>query len=259
MHQTTYYANLARVLTLTHLRERYLGTWAGLLWAFLNPMIMIGVFWIVFAQGFRVPTTGDRPFLLVLVCALIAWLTFTEAVNGAASSIVARAYLVRKIAFPIELLPVTHVFAALIVHAVLIAFALVITLWYGRMPTVSLLMLPVYTFALSYAALGVGLLLSSLGVAIRDILQGLGVFLNLLFWATPIVWSADMMPPTFRWFTNFNPMSYIIEGYRYALLGAPYPPPTMTQAVVFWTSATVIFVIGATVFRRLKPSFADML
>ncbi|UPY36829.1 ABC transporter permease [Sediminicoccus sp. KRV36] len=255
----TYLANLTWVLTVANLRDRYLGTWAGLMWAFVNPIIMIGVFWVVFAQGFRIPTTGERPFLLLLVCALVPWMTFSEAVNGAAGSIVGRAYLVRKIAFPLELLPITQVLSALMVHGVLVVFALLIAFWYGRWPTLSMFMLPVYLFAMTYAALGLGLALASLGVAFRDILQGLGVFMNLLFWATPIVWSADMMPSAFQWFVTFNPLSFVIEGYRHALLGAPYPAPTAAQATVFWVVSTLVFVMGVLVFKRLKPSFADIL
>jgi len=256
---TTYLANLTWVLTVANLRDRYLGTLAGFLWAFVNPIVMIAVFWVVFAQGFRMPTTGERPFLLILVCALVPWMSFSEAVNGAAGSIVSKAYLVRKIAFPLDLLPITHVLSALVVHGVLIVFAMLIAFWYGRWPTVALLELPMYTFALCYAALGLGFALAALGVAFRDLLQGLGVFMNLLFWATPIVWSADMMPGPFQWFVTFNPLSFVIEGYRHAILGAPYPAPTSTQALVFWVSTTIIFIFGVLVFRRLKPSFADIL
>jgi ABC-type polysaccharide/polyol phosphate export permease len=259
MTQFSYLLNLARVLTLSQLRERYVGTWAGLLWAFVNPIILIGVFWVVFAQGFRVPTSGDRPFLLLLVCALVPWLTFSEAVSYAANSIMSRAYLVRKIAFPMELLPLTNVLAALVVHVVLVAFAIVIAAWYGRWPSATLLTLPIYTFGLAMLASGLGFALSALGVAFRDVLQGLSVALNLLFWATPIVWSADMMPAAFQWFVDFNPVSYLVEGYRRAILGETYPAPTWRQAAVFWTSASVLLALGLTTFRRLRPNFADLL
>jgi ABC-type polysaccharide/polyol phosphate export permease len=205
------------------------------------------------------PTGGDRPFLLLLICALVPWFAFNEVVVGASGSVVGKAYLVRKIAFPMEILPLTHAFAAVFVHLPLLLFAYLVILWYGFYPTASLLLLPFYVFALFLIATFFGLLLSAVAVPFRDVLQGLTVFLSLLFWATPIVWSADQMPHQFSWFVDYNPLSYVIAGYRHALLGPVSPAPTMTQTIVFWISIAVLVPFSIWVFRRLKPGFADML
>jgi ABC-type polysaccharide/polyol phosphate export permease len=251
--------DLTRALAVSNLRERYLGTWAGLIWAFVHPIIMIAIFWVVFTQGFRMATGGDRPFLQQLICALVPWFAFNEVVLGAASSVVGKSYLVRKIAFPLEILPLTHVLASFLIHLLLLVFAYGVVLRYGFYPTASLLLLPFYILTLLLLSGSLGVLLAAIAVPFRDVLQGLTVFLSLLFWATPIVWNADQMPRQFHWFVDYNPLSYVITGYRNALLGSVSPPPSLTQAVVFWSTIVVLAPGSYWVFRKLKPGFADMM
>jgi lipopolysaccharide transport system permease protein/teichoic acid transport system permease protein len=251
--------DLTRALAVSNLRERYLGTWAGLVWAFVHPIIMIAIFWVVFTQGFRMPTGGDKPFLLILISALVPWFAFNDVVIGAAGSVVGKSYLVRKIAFPMEILPLTHAFGAFVVHVPLLVFSYAVILWYGFYPTRSLLLLPFYICSLFLLATAVGTLLAAIAVPFRDVLQGLTVILSLLFWATPIVWSADQMPHQFQWFVDYNPLSYIISGYRHAMLGPVSPAPSVTQATVFWLTTLVLVPFSIWVFRRLKSGFADML
>lgn len=253
------YIPLVRVLALAHLRERYLGTWAGIVWAFVHPIALIGVFWFVFAQGFKVSTSGDKPFLLLLISGLLPWMAFSEAVTGAAGAVISRAYLVRKIAFPLEVLPATHIVSALIVHVPMLILGLAILLWYKQVPDLHLALLPLYMLALALLATGLGLLLSALSVVFRDLQQGLGIAMNIIFWATPIVWSEDMLPIEYRRYIDANPLVYIIEGYRHALLGDIAPAPQPTVALTYWAFTAFALFMGATIFRRLKPSFADLM
>ena len=108
------------LLAVRNMRDRYTGTFGGVVWAVLNPLLLLLVFWFVFGVGLRMGASGGTPFLLVLFCGLIPWMTFSEILNGAAASITGRAYLVKKIAFPLEILPFTHVVTALFTHGVLL-------------------------------------------------------------------------------------------------------------------------------------------
>lgn len=249
---------LIRVLAFAQLRERYLGTWAGMIWAFAHPIILIATYWVVFAQAFKMPTIGERPFLLVLICGLVPWMVLVDAIIGASGSVVSRAYLVRKISFPIEVLPITHVVTALMVHIPLLVVTLILLIATGHAPGPQIAWLPYYLLALTLFSTGAGLLFSALCVAFRDVQQALNIVTNILFWATPIVWSADMLPPNYRWLVDYNPLFYLIEGYRYALLGAS-APPSVGHAQVFWLTCLVLGALGIWTFRRLKPSFGDIL
>jgi ABC-type polysaccharide/polyol phosphate export permease len=250
---------LLKVLVLSQLRERYLGTWAGGIWAFAHPVILVALFWVVFAQGFKVSTVGERPFLLALICGIVAWMALSEAVIGATGAVVSRAYLVRKIAFPLEVLPMVHVFAALVIHVALLGLTWIICIWYGRPPGMHIAWLPFYMAALFLFAGGLGLLLSALAVAFRDVQQVLGVVMNIVFWATPIVWSGDMLPDAYMWLVHWSPFTYLIEGYRYAFIGVAAGEAAPMQALLFWGLTLFFWLLGGVVFRRLKPSFAEML
>ncbi|HRD77501.1 MAG TPA: ABC transporter permease [Hyphomicrobiaceae bacterium] len=250
---------LIRVLALNHLREKFIGTWAGIVWAFIHPIVLIAIFWVVFAQGFKLPTSGERPFLLVLICGLLPWMAFNEAVMGAAGSVTSKAYLVRKIAFPLEVLPLTNVVSSLIVHVPMLLLGMIIAAWHGRFPGPHLAWLPVYMLALALLATGLGMLLSALSVVFRDVQQGLGIVMNIWFWATPIVWAEDMLPAEYRWLSQWNPITYLIDGYRYALLGPGVPEPTTFAAVLYWSVTGVVMAAGILLFKRLKPNFADLL
>ena len=190
---------------------------------------------------------------------MVPWMSFSEAFLGATGAIVSRGYLVRKIAFPLEVLPITHVVAALIVHVAMLVVTLVIYVFYGRTPGWHILWLFYYAAALALFAGGLGLLTSALAVAFRDVQQVLGVLMNIVFWATPIVWAADMLPNQYRWLTDWNPLLYLIEGYRAAFLGGSVPGPSLSTEVAFWSVTLFAWLVGTLVFRRLKPSFAELL
>jgi lipopolysaccharide transport system permease protein/teichoic acid transport system permease protein len=249
---------LTRILALGQLRERYLGTFIGIVWAFIHPIVLIAIFWVVFAQGFKTPTSGNRPFLLLLICGLIPWMAYSEAVIGGAGAVLARAYLVRKIAFPLQILPISNVVAAFMLHIPLLLFALVILIVYGRPPRSTIAFLPLYMLGLFVVCIGMSLLLSAVCVVFRDVQQGLGIVINMLFWATPIVWPADILPANFAWMVRWNPLEYVIEGYRSALLPDVVAAPDLHLTLLFWCSTLACLGVGAWTFGRLKSGFADL-
>jgi len=249
----------AWLLAMRNVRDRYTGTLAGAVWMVLHPLLLLSVFWVVFSQGFKMTAVGGKPFMLALFCALVPWMTVAESIGGAVQAVTGRAYLIKKIAFPSEILPFTHVLAALATHTILLVILALICASYGYVPGAGLLLLPYYVLALSVLVGGIAMLVAALNVYCRDVSQAVAVLLNIWFWATPIVWPADMLPPSFAPLLDWNPMTYIAGGYRDIFLSPELLLPSSERTLYFWVFALVCWTVGTLVFRRLKSGFADVL
>ncbi len=258
----TLYANRALIwrLSLAEVRERYASTVFGSLWAVLQPAILIMVFWFVFAYGLRLTSpAAEVPFFLLLIVGLGVWFCFSDAVQGGTNAVTQRAYLVKKIAFPLEILPVVPVVSALLVHAVMLMLILVILAVNDIYPTWKALSVLYYAAALVVFSSALAYLLSALNVFHRDVGQTAGVMLQLWFWLTPIIWSPDMFSGTARRVLEMNPMYYIVVGYREALLHGYASTLTWQAAATFWIITGLTLGTGVMLFRRLQPDFADVL
>lgn len=240
-------------------RERYLDTLGGTLWAVLNPIALLAVYWYVFDVGLRIQEPTGKPFVLTLFAGLIPWMFFSECLIGATTAVTGRAFLVKKIAFPLEVLPFSHLVAALVTHVLMLAVFLVMLTAYGMWPGVGAFMVFYFFVFASVLVGGLGMLVAALNVFYRDVAQGIGIVVNIWFWATPIVWSRESVSSDLNWLINYNPVNYIVTGYRNALLTDQFVSLNVESAVMYWLFAIVLFVVGSWVFVRLKPSFADML
>ena len=247
------------VLALQQLQDRFTGTVGGLFWAVLHPLVLLSVFWVVFALGFKIQEPTGIPFVLTLFCGLIPWMTFNEALSGSVNSVTSRAYMVKKIAFPTEILPVTCLVSSLITHGILLLMLYAMLGWYDRWPGLTSLFFLYYLFAMCFFIAGFSWLLAGLNVFHRDIGQGLSMFLNIWFWGTPIVWSLGMLPAGFRPYVELNPLTYVVEGYRGVFL-SPLPLSiNFGETAYFWILSSCLFLLGSSIFRWLKPNFADVL
>ncbi len=258
LYELIKYRKTLWLLATRNIEDRYTGTAGGLLWAVLNPLLLLLVYWVVFDIGLRMNSGSGEPFVLVLFCGLIPWMAFSEAITGAASSITGRAYLVKKIAFPLEVLPATHLLAALLTHAILLVILYAMLLAYGRNLGLPALLLPYYIVCMIALAAGFSYLLAAASVFYRDVNQGLNVILNVWFWVTPIVWPPDLVAGRLKPLLFYNPLNYVVTGYREAVLGSG-PGSSLTATLYFWVCVVVIWLAGTFVFARLKPAFADVL
>lgn len=249
---------LILAMTWREFRSRYAGTLGGVVWAVVQPLATVAVFWFVFSVGFKAQGPDGQPFVLYFLCGYVPWLFFAESVQTSANVVVGNAHLVKKTLFPTQILPVVQVATACISHAVLIAVLLAALLVRGG----SVTLVPQFAYYLGAAGcLGLGLawLAASLQVFHRDTAQVLGVAINLWFWLTPIVWTVDMAPAEYRWVIDWNPMAYVVQGYRETFLEARPFWADPVAAVRFWIVAGSVLVIGAFAFRKLKPDFPDVL
>jgi len=246
-------------LALRELESKYIGTLGGFIWTFAQPLATIMIFYFVFAVGFRAQGPGSTPYILWFVCGLVPWFLFAETLPAMTNAITGNAHLVKKTVFPTEILPLVHLTAALIPHAI---FMLILTgmLAFFKIPFLVERLLIIYFLVCSCALLmGLGWMLSALQVFYRDISQGLTIVVNMCFWITPIAWSQDIIPAEYRGMMFYNPVYYIVEGYRGLLIYNSAIWPSASNTAYFWCVTVLIFFVGNYVFRRLKPEFADVM
>jgi lipopolysaccharide transport system permease protein/teichoic acid transport system permease protein len=251
--------SVIRLMAGQEIHARYVGTIGGLTWSVLSPLAMILVYWFVFSVGFRVQSVGHVPYVLMYICGVMPFLMFSEALTNSAEAIVKNPFLAKKTIFPTEILPGVQLLAALVGHGILLLILAVLMPLHGVTFSLFNVQSLYYLGAMSVFCLGLSWVVAAANVYYRDMSQVLKVALNVWFWATPIVWPLDIMPEQYRPLLRLNPLCYIVEGYRGSLL---YHVPFWHEyagGLYFWTVTLAFLVIGATVFQRLKPGFADVL
>ncbi|NPA45391.1 MAG: ABC transporter permease [Chlorobi bacterium] len=247
-------------LTKNDFKKKYINSALGTVWAFVQPVITVLVFWFVFAVGFKsTNVNGSTPFVIWLIIGIIPWFFFSQAVASATESIVESSYLVKQVIFRISLLPLIKIFSAAMIHLFFIVLAIVILLYQGYYPNIYWLQIPYYFLAMSVLIIGVSWLTSAITVFFRDVVHVVTIALNLGFWLTPICWSANRIPDKYRELIFLNPVSYIVEGYRNSLINNVWFWENSASTIIFWIVTVMIFVLGSLTFQKLKPYFADTL
>ena len=241
------------------IKSRYAGSFFGIVWAFVQPLVTIMVFWFVFQIGFRNPPVNNIQFVLWFICAYIPWIYFNDATLSSANCLYEYGYLVKKIRFRTSMLPIVKVISATFIHLFFIAFIWVMFVLYGYMPQLIWLQSLYYSFALFCLLVGIAWFVSSISVFFRDFSQVVNIILQIGFWMTPIFWSPDSMNAGIMAILRFNPLYYITEGYRDCFINgiAFWNKPGLT--LYFWAFTLLLFALGALVFQKLRPHFADMI
>ncbi len=241
-------------------RSKYLGSYLGILWAFIHPTIYVSILWVVFQVGFKSQPAGDVPFVLWMLCGIIPWFFFSESLNSATSSILDNSFLLKKVNFSVGMLPIVKILSALVLHAFFILVIFSMFLIYRTPVTLHCLQVFYYLFCTIILLLGLSWLTSSVIIFFRDMGQIVNMVLQFLFWMTPIFWSAKILPPKYLNMVKLNPVYYIVEGYRESFIyHVWFWNGHYELTAYFWLVTGAIFVSGAVVFRRLRPHFADVL
>jgi teichoic acid transport system permease protein len=247
-------------------RTRFAGSYLGIFWAFVQPVITIFVYWFVFEKALRAGTQVTKagisvPYVLWLIAGLIPWFYFSEAYSSGTNAMLEYSYLVKKVVFTIDILPVVKVVSALFVHLFFIGFTVVVYALNGFFPTVYMLQMLYYSFAMILLVTAQVYFSAAIVVFFRDLSQIINIVMQIGVWFTPIMWNIDAMnlsrPVTF--ILELNPMYYVVMGYRDALINNVWFWEHGTLTVYFWALVVVLFIIGSVVFRRLKVHFADVL
>lgn len=238
--------------------SRYAGAAGGAGWALVHPLAQLAIFAVVFGLILRVPESalGGLRFAGFLAVALWPWFMFAEGLQRAVASIPANSSLIRKVAFPHELLILASVGASFAIHAAgwLVVLA-ALTAWGEPIHWAGLaLALPLLAAQLAFTV-GVGAFLAAIHVVLRDVEQVLGLVLMAIFYASPIVYPFSLVPEPYRAWLGLNPMAYVLTRYRDLLLGGGW---RMGDLVVLAASLAVL-AAGLWFFRRLSPYFEDLL
>ncbi len=241
------------------LRARYAGAALGLFWSVIQPLVMALILWAVIGYGMRTSRIGGVPGLAWILPGMAAWSFFAEGLNAATLSLQEYAFLVKKVRFPVILLPPVKILSALAVHLIFLALTAAVLCWQGFRPSWHWLWLPYYTAGLLALLTGLAWITASLHALARDVGHVVNILLQFGFWLTPVFWSPEMIPGGVPGLlARLNPMYYLVDGYRRCLALSVSPGIGVTAAV-FWLETAAIAWAGAMLFRRLRSHFADTL
>lgn len=233
---------------------RYRQTILGVGWVIIQPLLGAGVFAIVFGGVAKLPSDG-LPYFVLSFAGMLAWNAFNGIVTRSAGSLVTNAALVSKVFFPRVLVPMSAVYSVLLDFVVSSAFYVILLLVFGINPGWAVLLTPVWLLLLIMMACGVGFIASSLMVKYRDINYILPVATQILLYASPVAYSLSAVPASLRWLFNINPMTWVLQEFRWSLLGQQ--APDLWQVVGSVVAAVVLFGGGMVIFEQLERGFAD--
>lgn len=255
------YRNRDLILNLSKndFKTKYSGSYLGIFWAFVQPVVIVIIYWFVFQVGFKSAPVKDFPFILWLIAGIVPWFFFQEAIINSTNSLLEYSYLVKKVVFKISILPLVKIISALYVHIFFICFAIIAYCIYGRYPNIYIIQIAYYSFCTMFLTLGISYITASIIPFFKDLGQIISIFLQIGMWATPIMWSYNIMPTRYQMFLKLNPMYYIVEGYRDTLVNNVWFWERYNQTMYFWAISIIIFFIGIILFKRLKPHFSDVL
>lgn len=241
-------------------RKQYLGSYLGLVWAFAQPITYLLVIWFVFEVGFKAPANSSGiPYFLWLACGMVPWLFISSVITSGTGAVANNAYMVKKVAFRVSILPLVEIGSAAIIHVGLVIFLVAALLIHGFRPSLYWLQLPFFFLATVAWLLGLTWVTSALRVFIKDIGNLMAVVVQLGFWATPIFWSIDMLPAQLQTIFEVSPAYYLVNGYRDTFVTEVWFWERPEQLLTFSGITLASLLAGALVFRRLRPHFGDVL
>lgn len=245
-------------------KKRYAGSWMGAVWAMVQPVVTVVMYWLVFdvimhGAGTAMRGGGEIPFVLFLTAGLVPWFYFTEALSNGTMALTEYNYLVKKVVFKISILPIIKVIGATFIHIFFAGILLLVAMLYGYMPTLYTLQIVYYSFCVFVLVLALSYTTCALQVFMKDIAQIINIILQIGMWATPIMWDFGAISPSWAKILKLNPMVYVVNGYRDAVYNHGWFFEDMYATMYFWIFTIVVFGLGALIFRRLKVHFADVM
>ena len=240
--------------------KRFVGSIAGWLWGLIHPLVMLASWTFVFQVCMKQtlpPNEVTDNYTVYLFTGYLPWMLFTETVTRSATTLVDNSNLITKTVFPSEILPVSVFLSSLMSHLLALALAIVLVIVVEGGVSPMALLLPGYMLLLGIFAVGIGWLVSSLQVYLRDTVQVVGVVLTLWFWLTPIFIFEQQIPESLRFLIRYNPLAYVVRAYRDRLLSNQLPD--FGELAILSGCAVAASFVGGMFFRHLKRGFADVL
>ena len=248
------YRELLKTNVKKEIRGKYKNSFLGVLWSFLNPLLQIIVYAIVFQMILKNP---KEDYAIFICCGLIPWTFFSSAISRSAFTMVENGNILKKVYFPREILPISVVTSEAVNFLISTMIIIAFVIFGGLGISKYIIFYPIILIAQYLLLIAISLIVSSISVYVRDLQHLIGVALQLLFYATPIVYDADSIPSNFQWILNINPMTYIINAYRDIFYNQTMIDfmPLVTLILV----SIVICIIGYIIFNKLQKGFAEQL
>jgi lipopolysaccharide transport system permease protein len=259
LHAVWEYRELLYFLVWRDLKVRYKQTILGATWIVLQPVVSMVVFSLLFGTLLKVPS-GGVPYPIFAYAALLPWNYFASSLNRSSTSLVGSAHLITKVYFPRLIIPISGVLSGLVDFAIAFLVLAGLMVFYRIAPTPAAALLPAFLLLAMLTALGFGLWLSALNVRFRDVNYLVPFLVQVWMYLTPVIYGSTLIPERFRFLLALNPMTGVVEGFRWALLGhhlAEAQPPGPLFAISIAISLLVL-ASGAIFFRSTERTFADI-
>ncbi len=254
LHELWSYRELIAAFTMRDVKLRYKQTGLGIAWALLQPLLTMVIFTIFFGGLAKIPSNGV-PYPLFVLAALLPWTLFAEGLTRSTNTMVTNSTIMTKVYFPRLIMPLSSVISPLVDFAVSFIVLLAMMVYYGYAPTVNIVFLPLFLLLALATSLGVGLWLSALNVKYRDFQYTVPFLIQIWMFASPVVYASSIVPESLRVWYGLNPMTGVIEGFRWALLGNGTPSAMVLVSVVM---VLIILISGMFYFRRMEQYYADI-
>lgn len=238
------------------LKLRYKQTALGVIWVVAQPLMAAGIFTVVFGKIAKLDSEG-LPYFVFAFVGQLGWNLFSNTLSKTSACLVGNAQLISKVYFPRLVLPLSSFPSTFVDFGVAAGMLAVLMAWYGIVPGWPLVMLPVWMAIVMGIALGIGLMASALSVNYRDVQYILPVFMQMLLYASPVAYGGGSVPAKMKPFYDLNPLSPVLEGFRWSVLGTGMPDWRYAGMAAGWS--VVLMVAGAFAFKRMERRFADVI
>lgn len=248
------YRELAGRFVWRDIKVRYKQTFIGVAWVLLQPLLTTVIFTLIFGRFAEFPSDG-LPYPVFVLAGLLPWTYFAASLNGASASIAGNRALVTKVYFPRILLPLGAISTPLVDFLVAFPALVVLMVWFDLSVTLTVLVLPLFLLLAAVTALGVGLFFAVGNVRYRDVPYAIPFVINIWMYLSPVIYPVNALEDRYQWILSLNPMTAVITGFRWSLLGSS--PPELHVVAVGVATGIAVFVAGLAVFRSAEPRFAD--
>lgn len=249
-------------LALSDFKKRFVGSYFGVLWMFIQPLSTIAIYTFVFQVGFKaIPPVANIPYVLWLLPGIIPWFYFQDNVLQGTNVLNEYQFLVKKVVFNTSYLPIIKLISTFLAHLCFLIILFIIMTIFNRSINISYLLVLYYSFSISVLSLGLTYITSSINVFFKDMMQIVSIGLNFGMWLTPIMYSETIFinkHPFILKLLKLNPLYYIIKGFRSVMINEEFDN-YLLNTIYYWCFAIIVLFIGIRVFNKLKNHFSDVL
>ena len=253
------YRELFYILSWRDVKVKYKQTIIGVLWSILRPLLVMGIFTIVFSYFAKLPANINAPYALFVFTAMLPWQFFASSLTECSNSMVTNSTLITKVYFPRLIVPVSAVIASFVDFLISLVVLFILLLFYKFVPPIQILLLPVFLLLSFITSFSIGLYLTALNVKFRDFRYIIPFIVQFGLYISPVGFSSDVVPSKWRIFYNLNPMVGIIDAFRWCILGGDFSSDLQISLTICIVLTSIILFNAISYFRKTEKTFADII